>query len=47
MRERLVAGFGGDLDALWRHIHEVEQTLKDRIIRREPKRPEPSVHKVS
>ena len=46
-RERLVAKFGGDLDALWRHIHEVEQTLKDRIVRREPKRPEPSARKVS
>lgn len=46
-RERLVARFGGDLNALWRHIHEVEQTtLKDRIVRREPKRPESS-RKVS
>jgi len=45
-RERLVAKFGGDLDALWRHIHEVEQTLEDRIVRREPKRPEPSARKV-
>jgi hypothetical protein len=46
-RERLVARFGGDLDALWRHIHEVEQTLKDRIVRREPKKPEPTARKVS
>ena len=46
-RERLVARFGGDLDALWRHIQEVEQTLKDRIVRREPKRPESFARKVS
>ena len=46
-RERLVGEFGGDLDRLWRHIHEVEETLKDRIVRREPKRPEPSASKVS
>lgn len=46
-RERLVEKFGGDLDALWQHIHEVEQTLKDRIVRRDPKPPEPSARKVS
>ena len=46
-RERLVEKFGGDLDALWQHIHAVEQTLKDRIVRRDPKRPEPSTRKVS
>ena len=46
-RERLVAKFGGDLDALWRHIHEVEQTLGQRVVRREPKRPEPWTRKVS
>jgi hypothetical protein len=39
-RERLVAKFDGDLDALWQHIRAVEQTLKGRIVRREPKRPE-------
>jgi hypothetical protein len=46
-RERLVAKFDGDLDALWRHIHEVEQGLKGRIVRREPKRPESLTRKVS
>jgi hypothetical protein len=46
-RERLVEKFGGDLAALWQHIHDVEQTLKDRIVRRDPKRPEPSARKVS
>ena len=46
-RERLVAKFAGDLDALWRHIHEVEQTMQSRIVRREPKRPESFTRKVS
>ena len=46
-RERLVAKFDGDLDALWRHINKVEQTMKDRIVRREPKRPESVARKVS
>jgi len=46
-RERLVAKFDGDLDALWRHIQEVEQTLQVRVVNREPKRPEPSSRKVS
>jgi hypothetical protein len=46
-RERLVAKFGGDLNALWRHIHDVEETMKGRIVRREPKRPETSARKVS
>lgn len=46
-RERLVARFDGDLDALWHHLHEVEQKMKDRIVRREPKRPESVARKVS
>lgn len=46
-RERLVARFNGDLDALWEHIREVEQSLKGRIVRREPKRPESTARKVS
>ena len=46
-RERLAARFGGDLDALWRHIHEVEQTLQARIVSRKPKRPERPSRKVS
>lgn len=46
-RERLVARFNGDLDALWRHIHEVEQTLQNRLVRRDPKRPEAFTRKVS
>jgi hypothetical protein len=39
-RERLVERFGGDLEALWTYIREVEQTLTGRIVRREPKRPD-------
>jgi hypothetical protein len=46
-RERLVERFNGDLDALWRHIHEVEQKMRDRVVRREPKRPEPTARKTS
>jgi hypothetical protein len=46
-RERLVARFDGDLDALWRHIHEAEEKLKDRIVRRAPKRPESVSRKIS
>lgn len=46
-RERLVEKFNGDLDTLWRHIQEVEKTLKGRIVRREPKRPESLSRKVS
>ena len=46
-RERLVARSGGSLEALWRHIREVEQTLEAPIVSREPKRPERSAHKIS
>ena len=46
-RERLVARFGGDLDALWQHIRDVEKTLKDRVVRRAPKRPASFTRKVS
>jgi len=46
-RERLVARFDGDLDALWHHIRAVEETLTDRVVRRQPKRPESFSRKVS
>ena len=45
-RERLVARFDGDLDALWQHIREVEQNLPKPVVRREPKRPESFTRKV-
>ena len=38
-RERLVARFDDDLDALWQHIREVEKGLEGRIVRRAPKPP--------
>ncbi|HUP63383.1 MAG TPA: hypothetical protein VNA69_23555 [Thermoanaerobaculia bacterium] len=38
-RERLVERFGGDLDALWQHIQQVQKNLDDRIVRRTPKEP--------
>lgn len=46
-RERLVERFNGDLDALWHHIQEVEKSLKQRVVRRQPKRPELFKRKVS
>lgn len=46
-RQRLVERFDNDLDALWRHIREVEKSLKDRVVRRQPKRPESFKRKVS
>jgi hypothetical protein len=46
-RERLVEKFNGDLDALWRHIREVEKSLTNRVVRRQPKRPESFKRKVS
>ena len=39
-RERLVERFGGDLDALWEHIQQVQRGLGKRVVRLEPKRPE-------
>ena len=36
-RERLVARFDGDLDALWQHIQEVQKSLGSRVVRRAPK----------
>jgi hypothetical protein len=38
-RDRLVERFGGDLDALWEHIQQVQRGLGKRVVRLEPKRP--------
>jgi len=38
-RDRLVEKFGGDLDALWNHIQQVQKTLGARVVRRAPKEP--------
>lgn len=46
-RERLVERFDGDLDALWRHLKEVEKTLGANVVRREPKRPAAVIRKIS
>ena len=36
-REELVAEFGGDLDALWRHLQKVQEEFRDRIVTGKPK----------
>jgi hypothetical protein len=36
-RERLVARFNGDLDALWHHLQDVQKELGERVVRRAPK----------
>jgi hypothetical protein len=46
-RERLVDRFNGDLDALWRHLKEVEKTLPGGVVRRAPKRPATMARKIS
>ena len=38
-RQRLVEKFGGDLDALWDHIQQVQKQLAVPVIRRAPKEP--------
>jgi hypothetical protein len=46
-RERLVARFNGDLDALWHHIQEVQKSLGARVVRRTPKSPVTAERRVS
>ena len=46
-RERLVNRFGGDLDALWQHLREVEKEFQDRVVRRTPKSPTTHTRKIS
>ena len=36
-REELVAEFGGDLDALWQHLQEVQEQYRDRVVTGTPK----------
>jgi hypothetical protein len=38
-REKLVAEFDGDLDALWEHIQTVQEQYRDRIVNGQPKSP--------
>jgi hypothetical protein len=46
-RERLVGRFNGDLDALWRHLQEVQKELGLRVVRRAPKRPATVSRRIS
>jgi len=46
-RERLVARFDGDLDALWRHLQDAQKQFGDRVVRRAPKPPLTTTRKIS
>jgi hypothetical protein len=46
IREELLEQYGG-LDGYMKHIEELQQELKDRIVSREPRPPVTSSHKVS
>jgi hypothetical protein len=38
-REKLVAEFGGDLDALFEHLVKVQEQYRDRVVTGQPKKP--------
>ncbi len=46
-RQRLVDRFGGDLDALWQHIQQVQKQFGDRVVRRPAKPPVVITRKIS
>ena len=46
-RERLVARFNGDLDALVKHLREIEQEFASQVVRRPPKTPPAATRKAS
>ena len=46
-REKLVQDFGGDLDALWEHLQEVQKQYQDRVVTGQPKAPVAVRRKVS
>jgi hypothetical protein len=46
-REKLVEEFGGDLDALWEHLQQVQKQYQDRVITGQPKAPVAVRRKVS
>jgi hypothetical protein len=46
IREELLAQHGG-LDGYMRHLEELRLEFKDRIVHREPRRPEVATRKVS
>jgi hypothetical protein len=39
VRENLVAEFGNDLDALWKHLQAVQAQYQDRVVSGQPKPP--------
>jgi len=39
VREKLVADFGGDLNALWKHLQSVQAQYQDRVVTGQPKPP--------
>lgn len=46
-RERLVDRFGGDLDALWKHIQEVQKSMANRLVSRPSKPSTEIARKIS
>jgi RNAse (barnase) inhibitor barstar len=46
-REKLVAEFGSDLDALWEHLQVVQERYRDRVVTGQPKTPVQIEPKVS
>jgi len=39
VREKLVADFDGDLNALWKHLQSVQAQYQDRVVTGQPKPP--------
>jgi len=46
-REKLVAEFDGDLDALWEHLQTVQEQYRDRVVTGQPKPPVLVGHRAS
>jgi len=46
IREKLLQEHGG-MEGYMRHIQELQTELKDRVVRRSPRRPITTAHKVS
>jgi hypothetical protein len=47
VREKLVADFGGDLNALWKHLQSVQAQYQDRVVTGQRKPPVLINRKVS
>jgi hypothetical protein len=39
VREKLVEEFGGDLNALWKHLQVAQEQYRDRVVAGQPKAP--------